>query len=169
MPTAVVNFLESDQHTKTLAKPQLRGAEGQKMTLNLGTEIPVISTVFGAAAAGGFATIPQSSYNYRTIGVNLDITPRVTYEGEIMLELSVENSSLGANVDVGGQSRRRSRRARSRRVCACAKGKPNLLAGLDRQRPRRNNRGGCPGLMRIPGHQAAVLAATRSASRTPTS
>ena len=74
------------------------------MTLNLGLEIPVISTVFGALAAGGFATIPQSSYNYRTIGVNLDITPRVTYEGEILLELGVENSSLGAPVDVGGQS-----------------------------------------------------------------
>ena len=34
------------------------------MTLNLGDEIPVISTVFGAAVPGGFASIPQSSFNY---------------------------------------------------------------------------------------------------------
>ena len=97
VPTAIVRFLESDTHTKLVAKPQLRGAEGNKMTLNLGSEIPVISTVFGAAAAGGFATIPQSSFNYRKVGVNLDITPRVTYEGEVILELTVENSALGAN------------------------------------------------------------------------
>jgi general secretion pathway protein D len=150
VPTAVVNFLESDQQTRTLAKPQLRGAEGQKMTLNLGSEIPVISTVFGAAAAGGFATIPQSSYNYRTIGVNLDITPRVTFEGEILIELGVENSSLGASVDVGGQS---APSFTSRKVSThlrLREGEANLLAGLVRQ-DTGNNRQGLPGLMRLPG------------------
>jgi len=150
VPTAVVNFLESDTDTKTLAKPQLRGAEGQKMTLNLGSEIPVISTVFGAAAAGGFATIPQSSYNYRTIGVNLDITPRVTYEGEIILELAVENSSLGANVDVGGQT---APSFTSRKVAThlrLREGEANLLAGLVQQN-NSTTHSGLPGVMRIPG------------------
>ena len=66
------------------------------MTLNLGEEIPVISTVFGAAVSGGFASIPQSSFNYRPVGVNIAMTPRVTYEGEIILDLTVESSTLGA-------------------------------------------------------------------------
>ena len=30
VPAAVMRFLESDSQTKMLAKPQLRGAEGQK-------------------------------------------------------------------------------------------------------------------------------------------
>ncbi len=42
VPSAVIRFLESDSNTKVLAKPQLRGAEGQKVTLNLGEEIPVV-------------------------------------------------------------------------------------------------------------------------------
>ena len=58
VPTAVVRFLETDSRTKQLAKPQLRGAEGQELTLNLGEEIPVISTVFGAAVAGGVRQHP---------------------------------------------------------------------------------------------------------------
>ena len=33
VPAAVVRFLESDSQTKTVAKPQLRGTEGQKVTL----------------------------------------------------------------------------------------------------------------------------------------
>ena len=41
VPTAIVRFLESDTHTKLIAKPQLRGAEGTKLTLNLGEQIPV--------------------------------------------------------------------------------------------------------------------------------
>jgi general secretion pathway protein D len=150
VPSAVVNFLESDNRTKTLAKPQLRGAEGNKLTLNLGSDIPVISTVFGAAAAGGFATIPQSSYTYRTVGVNLDMTPRVTYEGDILLDMSVENSALGANVDVAGQSipsftsRKVSTHLRLR------EGESNLLAGLLRQDTIHNLRG-LPGLIHVPG------------------
>ena len=94
-----------------------------KMTLNLGEEIPVLSTVFGAAAPGGFASMPQSSFNYSPVGVNIEMTPRVTYEGEIILDLTVESSALGAE-----HQRRRPgravvrRRARSRRSCACAKG-----------------------------------------------
>jgi general secretion pathway protein D len=40
VPTALIRFLESDSHTKTIAKPQLRGAEGTKLTLNLGDDVP---------------------------------------------------------------------------------------------------------------------------------
>ena len=104
VPQAVVRFLETDAHSRILAKPQLRGAEGTQLTLNLGQEVPVLQTVFGAAAPGGFATIPQSSFQYRTIGVNLTMTPRVTYEGEIILELAVENSALGPSLQVAGQT-----------------------------------------------------------------
>jgi general secretion pathway protein D len=150
VPTAVVNFLESDIYTKTLAKPQLRGSEGDKMTLNLGSEVPVLSTVFGAAAAGGFATIPQSSFNYRPVGVNLEIQPRVTYDGEIILTLSVENSSIGASVDVGGQSAPSFTSRKVTTKLRLREGEANLLAGLVRQDTGKN-RQGLPGLMRIPG------------------
>ncbi len=51
VPAAFVRFLETDSQTKLVAKPQLRGAEGQKLTLNLGDEVPVPSTVFTPIAA----------------------------------------------------------------------------------------------------------------------
>ena len=149
VPTALVRFLESDSRTKTIAKPQLRGAEGQKLTLNLGDDIPVLSTVFGSAAAGGFANIPQSSFNYRSVGVIVEVTPRVTYDGEIILELLVENSTLGGSIDVAGQSvptfgsRKVTTRLRLR------EGESNLLAGLLRERERKDLRG-FPGLLRLP-------------------
>ena len=53
VPAAVVRFLESDSNTNLVAKPQLRGQEGQTMALNLGEDIPVPSTAFTALAAGG--------------------------------------------------------------------------------------------------------------------
>jgi type II secretory pathway component GspD/PulD (secretin) len=149
VPTAVVRFLESDSHTKTIAKPQLRGAEGQKLTLNLGDDIPVLSTVFGQAAAGGFASIPQSSFNYRSVGVILEMTPRVTYDGEIILELLVENSTLGGSIDVAGQSVPTFGSRKVTTKLRLREGESNLLAGLLRERDRKDLRG-FPGLLRLP-------------------
>lgn len=165
VPYAVVNFLEQDSTSRTLAKPQLRGAEGQKMTLNLGSQIPVISTVFGAAAAGGLATTPTSSYNYKDVGVNLEITPTVTYDGEVRLEISVENSALGQNIDVGGQS---APSFTSRKVTShlrLREGEPNLLAGLIRQDKIRSNNG-VPGLSHIPGIKSLFTANEDSSTDT---
>jgi type II secretory pathway component GspD/PulD (secretin) len=149
VPTAAVRFLENDTRTKQIAKPQLRGAEGQEMTLNLGEEIPVISTVFGAAVSGGFASIPQSSFNYRPVGVNIAMTPRVTYEGEVILDLTVESSNLGASISVAGQdvpsfgSRKVKTRLRLR------EGESNLLAGLLRD-DQRKSLTGFPGVLHVP-------------------
>ena len=150
VPSAAVNFLENDSHSKTLAKPQLRGQEGQALTLNLGSEVPILQTTFGQAAAGGFATIPQSSYTYKPVGVNLAITPRVTYEGEIVLDLSVENNAIGAPVDVGGQSALSFTSRKVHTFLRLREGEANLLAGLVNNDSTRG-RTGVLGLSRIPG------------------
>jgi general secretion pathway protein D len=153
VPYAVVNFLEQDSQSRTLAKPQLRGSEGQQMTLNLGQDIPVLQTVFGAAAAGGLATTPTSSYSYRTVGVILDITPAVTYEGEVRLKISVESSALGSDVNVGGQSAPSFTSRKVTTYLRLREGEANLLAGLIRQDKTKSRRG-VPGLGHIPGINA---------------
>jgi general secretion pathway protein D len=149
VPAAAVRFLETDTETKLIAKPQLRGQEGQKITLNLGDEIPVPATVFTPIAGGGSNVNPLTSFNYRTVGVVVEMTPRVTFEDEIILELSVESSSQGNPVSIAGQelpafgSRKVVTKLRLR------DGESNLLAGLLREEERRTMRG-IPGLLRLP-------------------
>jgi type II secretory pathway component GspD/PulD (secretin) len=149
VPTAVVRFLETDTETRLIAKPQLRGAEGQKITLNLGDEVPVPSTVFTPVAQGGASFNPLTSFNYRTIGVIVEMTPRVTFDNEIILDLLVESSTLGDPQTVGGQAlpsfgaRRVNTRLRLR------DGESNLLAGLLRE-DQRKILAGIPGLLRLP-------------------
>ena len=137
MPQAIVKFLASDTRTRVLAKPQLRGAEGGDLELNLGDEIPVPSTVFGGLGAGGVNTVPISSFTYKNVGVNVKMKPRVTFENEIVLEIEVENSTLGPNINVAGQllptfgSRKVKTRMRLR------EGESNLIAGLLREEDRK--------------------------------
>ena len=105
VPTAVIRFLETDSQTKLMAKPQLRGQEGQKITLNLGDEFPIPSTTFGSlGGAGSVATQPISSFTYRPVGIIVIVTPRVTFDGDVVLELSVESSTLGQDVNIAGQN-----------------------------------------------------------------
>jgi general secretion pathway protein D len=150
VPTAIVNFLESDTQTKLVAKPQLRGQEGEKITLNLGNEIPVATTTFGSVGgAGSIATTPVSSYQYRPIGINIEVTPRVTFDGDVVLELTVESSTKDVDVNIAGQnfpsfaSRKVTTRIRLR------DGESTLLAGLLREADDRTFRG-FPGLIHVP-------------------
>ncbi len=149
VPSAVVKFLESDSHTKLIAKPSLRGAEGTKLTANLGDEIPVPSTTFQPLISGGTAINPFTSFTYRSVGVNVAVTPRVTYDGDIVLELEVESSTKGPDVNVAGQnlpafgSRKVSTKMRLR------DGESNLLAGLLRDDERKSLTG-FPGGIHVP-------------------
>ena len=149
VPSAVVRFLETDSETKLIAKPQLRGAEGEKLTLNLGDEIPVPATVFTPFAQGGANVNPLTSFNYKPVGVNVEMTPRVTFEGEIILELSVESSTLGGDVNIAGQNLPSFGSRKVRTKLRLRDGESNLLAGLLREDERRALRG-FPGILRLP-------------------
>jgi general secretion pathway protein D len=151
VPSAVIRFLEQDSETKVIAKPNLRGAEGEKLSLRLGEELPVPSTTFynPYGGQGSIATAPLTSFTYRNVGVNLDIEPRVTYDGDIILKVALEISAKGPDQNVAGQnlptffSRKVETRLRLR------DGEPNLLAGLLRESERKTLKG-VPGISSIP-------------------
>jgi type II secretory pathway component GspD/PulD (secretin) len=138
VPSATIRFLEQDSETKLLARPQLRGAEGETLRLDLGEEVPIPTTVFTPVAAGGASSQPLSSFNYRTVGIVLEMIPRVTYEDEIVLEMSVENSTRGQDVNIGGSNLPTFSARRVNAKLRLRDGEPNLLAGLIRESDRRS-------------------------------
>ena len=149
VPSAVLRFLETDSQTRVVAKPQLRGAEGTQLTLNLGEEVPVLSTSFTPIAQGGANFNPLTSYTYRVVGVKIEMTPRVTYEGEIVLDLYVENSTVGVDREVGGVTVPSFPTRNVRTRLRLREGEATLLAGLLQDEERRSLTG-FPGLVRIP-------------------
>ena len=73
----LANFLQTDNGSKILASPRLRAAEGKKTSLKIGTEVPVPVTTFSAQNTGGIGGTfaPATSFQYRNVGVNLEIPP----------------------------------------------------------------------------------------------
>jgi type II secretory pathway component HofQ len=149
VPQAVVRFLESDSETRTIAKPQLRGAEGSTLELNLGERIPVPATTFTPLAQGGANVNPLTSFNYESVGVNIKMTPKVTIDGDIILDLTVDNSALGPNILVAGQSLPSFTQRKVTTKLRLRDGESNLLAGLLRETDRKAMRG-IPGILSIP-------------------
>jgi general secretion pathway protein D len=97
----LVRFLQNEDTIRLLANPRLRAAEGKKTNLRIGTEVPIPVTTFTSTQAGSSTFAPATSFNYKNVGVNLEITPRVNPNGDITLEMDAEFSSIGADRNVG--------------------------------------------------------------------
>jgi hypothetical protein len=119
------------------------------MSLRLGEQIPTPSTTFTPIATGAATGNPLTTFAYRDVGVILDITPRVTLDNDIILDVFVDNSAQGGNILVNGISAptfsTRSVTARLR----LRDGESNLIAGLLRDDDRKSVKE-FPGAINIP-------------------
>jgi general secretion pathway protein D len=147
LPGAVLRLLQSESSTRLLANPQLRISEGQTAQARFGDQVPVPVTTFTAIATGGLAQQPITSFEYKNVGVNIDITPRVHQDGEVTLQLKLEISSVGAATGYQGLPTFSSRTVNS--TIRLREGETNLLAGLILDNERKGMTG-LPGLANVP-------------------
>lgn len=68
-------------------------ANAHRTTLRMGVQVPVATTVF-AAQQGEGKSIPQTSYQYRDVGTNIDCLATTLSGGVYQLFMTVEDSSL---------------------------------------------------------------------------
>jgi general secretion pathway protein D len=150
LPGVIYRLLRSDISTRLLANPQLRTAEGQTAQARFGDQIPVPVTVFSPIATGGVSQQPITSFDYRNVGVNIDITPRVHHDNDVTLTLKLEVSSVAQSVGVAGVQNLptfNSRQVTS--VIRLRDGETNILAGLISD-AERTSMSGLPGLSSVP-------------------
>jgi general secretion pathway protein D len=145
LPGVIYRLLQSDSDTRLLANPQLRTTEGNTAQARFGDQVPVPVTVFTPIAQGGVAQQPVTSFEYKNVGVNIDLTPRVHHDGEVSLGLKLEISSLGPLFQNNPTFRSRIVNSAIR----LKDGETNMLAGLISDEERLSLTG-LPGLASIP-------------------
>lgn len=146
LPGVIYRLLKTDSATRLLANPQLRSSEGQTAQARFGDQVPVPVTVFTPIAQGGVAQQPVTSFEYKNVGVNIDITPRVHHDGEVSLILKLDISSVGPP-GFQGIPTFNSRALTS--VIRLRDGETNMLAGLISD-TERDSLSGIPGLASVP-------------------
>lgn len=146
IPALYYRLLKDDANTRTLANPHIRIIDGTTAAANFGEEVPVPRLTLAPIFQGGTNIQPQTSFDYRTIGVNIGITPRTHPDDEVTLNLNIQLSSLaGTGFDglptFGNRNVTTQIRLRD--------GETNILAGLIRD-DERTERQTIPGLGDIP-------------------
>ena len=156
LPGAVANALMSDSHTHVLQNPQVRVTDGLTAKLRIGTRIPYATGSFlpsfggtTGTSGGGIGLLASTQFQYQDVGVNLDITPRLLANGEVALHASIEISSLGQPISLGGFSQPTFGQRKIEHDIRLKEGEVNLLGGLI-QSSDTVSLTGLPGLMEIP-------------------
>lgn len=90
----VVSRYQGDKKITSL--PYVLGVvvNGAKTSLRMGVDVPVAQTVFASATKDSSAPVPTTSYNYRTVGTNIDCQAESGPEGSYKLYMTVTDSSV---------------------------------------------------------------------------
>jgi general secretion pathway protein D len=144
-------LFKSMSEAEVLASPKLRATEAKKAELKLGQEVPIPVTSFVSqfGVPGGVPTTPVTSFQYRNVGLNATITPRISVDGTIELELLLEISSLQGQRTIGGIDLPVFGTRSVNNTVRLKDGETNLIGGLIQAEDRKTT-SGIPGLIDIP-------------------
>jgi len=90
----VLSRYQGDKKVSSIPYTLNVNANGDRTTLSMGTEVPVPSTTFTPVTQNGQAAAPLRSYNYRNVGVNMDLRASSADDSLFQLQLVVEDSSV---------------------------------------------------------------------------
>ena len=134
VPSILINLAKSSGEAEVLAQPQLRITEGEKASLMIGDQVPIPVTSFNTGYQGSPGTVtPITSFQYRDVGIQIEVEPRVHHNREITLDLKVEISNIGETITVGETEAITIGTRTITSVIRLKSGETSLLAGLIRR------------------------------------
>jgi type IV pilus assembly protein PilQ len=89
--SAVLNLLQTRSNTKVVSNPRVVVLNNQKATIQVGSDYPIPN--FERNETTG--SMEVSGYNYRKLGIVLNVTPHINSAEEILVDLTPEISSAG--------------------------------------------------------------------------
>src|SRR5580692_11236557 len=145
MPNVVLDALHNVTDVKVLSNPSLVVLDNQAATLQVGDQVP-IST--GSATVLTANNTVVSTIDYKNTGIILRVLPRANANGNIVLDVEQESSSVAPGSTGSLTPTISDRRVKS--SISVASGQTVLLAGLISDETDRT-RQGIPVLDKIPG------------------
>ncbi|MFH0984592.1 MAG: secretin N-terminal domain-containing protein [Candidatus Omnitrophota bacterium] len=93
--SAVLNLLEARTNSKIVSNPRIVVLNNQKASIQVGSDYPIPN--FERNETTG--SMEVSGYNYRQLGIVLNVTPHINSAEEILVDLKPEISSAGAMIE----------------------------------------------------------------------
>jgi type IV pilus assembly protein PilQ len=90
-----ISALEADSKGRVVSSPRVVTADGKQATITQGEQIPYLNCAAGASGA-------TCTTQFKDAALKLDVTPRITPEGTIIMDLDVSKDSRGADAGTAG-------------------------------------------------------------------
>lgn len=153
VPGALVKALLTDRTSRVLQNPQVRTLDTIKASLKIGDRYPYATGSFQPGigiGGGGVSPLVSTQFQFAEIGVNVDVQPKVHFNGEITLHIEVEVSNIADRIVLGGLEQPVIGQRKVIEDVRLREGESSLLGGLAGLiRTRANS--GLPGLATLPG------------------
>ncbi|KJU86126.1 general secretion pathway protein D [Candidatus Magnetobacterium bavaricum] len=96
---ALINMLASDKKIEILSKPHLMVLDNTEATIQIGNDVPIISSEVSSTDVSSSTTSPSVLRNvqYKSTGVLMRLKPTINAEGLVTLEISQEVSEAQTN------------------------------------------------------------------------
>jgi type II secretion system protein D len=91
----LIQFLRKNANAKILAEPQLNIADNETGKLFVGAQVPIITGSLNTDVGGR-----NDSFQYRDVGIILEVIPRINSSNEVALRIRTESSSIREGVTV---------------------------------------------------------------------
>jgi general secretion pathway protein D len=154
VPSVAANAVLNDTRSHILQNPEIRSTDGQVAKLKIGERVPYATGSFlpslgSTSTTSGVGLLASTQFQFQDVGVNLELTPHLLADGEVAIHASIEISSVGANVTVGGVTEPTFGQRKIEHDIRLKEGETSVLGGLI-QTTLTNTVNGVPGLGDIP-------------------
>jgi general secretion pathway protein D len=97
LPSLLLTMIKQDSDAQTLANPRVRVLNNKTAKFHIGDRIPIqTSTVQSTSTVA-----VTSTFEYKDVGIKLNIEPNVHLSNTVTLKMALEISSLGDAIDFG--------------------------------------------------------------------
>jgi len=99
-PSVSAEWSKVKGKSETLTNPKIRTLNNKQAKILIGQRVPIQTGITQG-------TISTTTFEYRDVGIKLTVEPNISLNNSIILKTTLEVSSLGENIDVGGLSQPR--------------------------------------------------------------
>jgi general secretion pathway protein D len=144
------NLLLTDSNTKVLQNPTVRATDGQKADLKVGQRIPVATGSYQTGAATAVvSSLVNTQFQYLDVGVEIEITPTVHFNGDVTLKTKIVTSEEQSPVSIGGITEPVISQRTSEQTVRLKEGETNIMGGF-LEKEDLTSVTGTPGLGEVP-------------------
>lgn len=93
LPAATLRYFKQDVDAKTLANPKVRVMNTKSAKIHIGDRVPLRAATLVDALGQ-----TRTSYEYRDVGIKLNVEPTIHLDNSASVKLSLEVSTLGQNL-----------------------------------------------------------------------